>query len=122
VNETTNETRSSIEGTIRDYIEGWYQGDAERMDRALHEDLVKRTPSTDDGHGGLREVTKARMVDLTKGGGGDTPGAEYEIVVHHVSGRIASARVHSPDYVDYLQLVETDEGWKIANVLFRTHD
>lgn len=32
----------AAESIARDYIEGWYTGDAERMDRAFHEDLVKR--------------------------------------------------------------------------------
>ncbi len=40
-----------------DYIEGWYAGDAERMERSLHDDLVKRTP--DDGSTtGLRVVSE----------------------------------------------------------------
>ena len=112
---------SSIEATIIDYIEGWYEGDVARMDRSLHDDLVKRIPE-DAGTGELREVSKERMVRLTEEGGGGTPGATYEIEVHHVSGPIACARVRSLDYLDYLQLIRTDRGWQIANVLFRTHD
>ena len=60
------------------------------------------------------------MVELTAGGGGESPGAEYEIEVHHVSGPIATARVRSLEYLDYVHLVDTDDGWKIANILFRT--
>ena len=116
----TGEASAAIEATVRDYVEGWYEGDADRMDRALRDDLVKRIPAGEGG--GLRSVSKARMVELTKGGGGESPGAEYEIEVHHVSGRIASARVRSVEYLDYLQLVDTGNGWKIANILFRTWD
>ena len=110
----------AIEAAVRDYIEGWYEGDAQRMDRALRDDLVKRIPAEDGD--ALRSVTKERMVELTDGGGGDSPGAEYEIEIHHVSGPIASARVRSVEYLDYLHLVDTGEGWKIANILFRTKD
>ena len=93
------------------------------MDRSLHGELQKRIPSTDDaGSVLLRQVTKERMVELTKGGGGETPGASCEIEIHHISGPIASARVLSREYLDYLQLVETEDGWKIANILFRSRD
>jgi hypothetical protein len=94
------------------------------MDRALHANLVKRIPVSNDDAGTqeLVAVTKERMVELTEGGGGGTPGADYEIVVHHVYGNIASGLVRSAEYLDYVQLVKTEDGWKIANILFRTHD
>lgn len=104
------------------YIEGWYRGDVARMDRALHDDLAKRTPVHDaesDAYE-LRVVTKQRMLELTASGGGDDPRASFVITVDDISGEIASARTISPEYIDYLQLVKTPDGWKIANVLFRT--
>jgi hypothetical protein len=110
---TPNPTTSSIEATLRDYIEGWYEGNAVRMDRSLHPDLVKRIPiRPNDGN----------PSEFREAGGGETPGAHYEIDVHHVSGRIASARVLSQEYLDYVHLVETADGWKIVNILFETHD
>lgn len=124
VGTSRGEVASAIEATIRDYIEGWYEGDAARMDRALHDDLVKRIPVRNDDTGALelRAVSKERMVELTKGGGGGTPGADYEIEVHHIYGNIADGLVRSAEYLDYVQLVETNDGWKIANILFRSHD
>jgi hypothetical protein len=110
-----------VETVARDYVEGWYLGDAERMDRALHPELVKRTPETDRS-GTLREVGKARMVELTAGGGGADPDAVFEILVDDVSTDIATVGVISPEYLDYLHLVKSREGWKIANVLFRVRD
>ena len=94
------------------------------MDRALHDDLAKRIPmrNEDDGTMMLRVVTKERMVELTAGGGGDIPGADYEIEVHHIYGNIASGQVRSAEHLDYVHLVRTADGWKIANILFRTHD
>ena len=110
---------AQVEAIAKDYVEGWYTGDVARMDRALHPDLVKRTM---DNEGQLRVVTKDRMVDLTGQGGGEDPDAEYEVAVDHISETIASARVLSPEYLDYLHLQKTSEGWKIANILFRTHE
>ena len=109
-----------IEAAAADYIEGWYSGDVARMDRCLHEDLVKRTMTPEEGD--LRAVSKARMLELTAGGGGDEVDPEYETVVFGASEDIASAVVNSPEYVDYLQLAKTTDGWKIVNILFRTLD
>jgi hypothetical protein len=113
-----------VESIARDYIEGWYTGDVARMARALHDDLVKRMPV----HEGspettrLHAVSKARMLELTAEGGGENPDAIFEIVIDDVSRDIATARVASPEYLDYLQLAKTSSGWKIVNVLFHTHD
>src|SRR6516225_3501981 len=38
---------AAITKTALDYIEGWYTGDAVRMERALHPELAKRMISTD---------------------------------------------------------------------------
>ena len=106
-----------IETVAADYIEGWYAGDVARMNRCLHDDLVKRTPTSATGD--LRAVDKARMLELTAGGGGEMADPEYETVVFQVSQDVASAAVTSPEYVDFLQLARTVEGWKIVNILFR---
>lgn len=113
----------AVEAVARDYIEGWYAADVGRMGRSLHDDLVKRTPVTsDDGSGAveLRPVSKVRMVELTReGGGADVDDPAIEIAVDDVSGDNASARVICADYVDYLHLVRTATGWTIVNILFR---
>lgn len=112
---------TAIEAVAADYIEGWYRGDVSRMDRALHDDLVKRitVPSGDGGDVSFRVVTKQRMVEMTADGGGEDPDSTFDVTVDDISGDIASARTVSKEYVDYLQLVKTPAGWKIANVLFR---
>lgn len=107
-----------IEAAASDYIEGWYCGDVARMDRCLHDDLAKRIPTSMEGD--LRAVSKARMLELTAAGGGQMIDPEYETVVFQVSQDIASAVVTSPEYVDFLQLARTTDGWKIVNILFRS--
>lgn len=113
---------AGVRAVALDYIEGWYAGDAERMERSLHDDLVKRTTLAGDDTAAaeLRAVSKARMVELTSGGGGrDVADPAIEVFVHDVSDDIASARTVCVDFVDYMQLVKTPDGWKIANILFR---
>ena len=114
-----------VRAVALDYIEGWYAGDAERMERSLHDDLVKRTPLVGDeaADADLRAVSKDRMVELTSSGGGsDVTDPTIEVFVDHVSDDIACARTVCVDFVDYMHLVKTQDGWKIANVLFRNID
>ena len=119
--DNVNETLA-VENTLKDYIEGWYKGDASRMDRSLHSDLVKRIPifHSSDADIKLRMVPKSRMVELTSKGGGESPDAEYQIVVDDIEKNIATARVLSLEYLDYLHLVKTKKGWRIVNILFRS--
>ena len=113
---------AAIEAVAADYIEGWYNGDVARMNRALHDDVSKRTTARDEASGSvvLRAVSKERMVGMTASGGGENPDPAFEVTVDDISEEIATARTVSPEYIDYLQLVRTPDGWKIANVLFRT--
>lgn len=110
----------AVEAAARDYIEGWYSGDVDRMDRALHPDLVKRTPSG-EADNGLRQVSKARMIELTVDGGGEMPDPRYEIIVDSIDEDIATVRLRSPEYLDFLHLAKTGDGWSIVNVLFHMH-
>jgi Putative lumazine-binding len=55
-----------------DYIEGWYEGDATRMERALHPELAKRMISTDPktGHSQFNHMGAMALVVRTRAGGG----------------------------------------------------
>jgi ketosteroid isomerase-like protein len=99
-----------------DYFEGWFDGDVERMDRALHPDLVKRRAGDE-----LGITTKERMLELTRASAGKEDAADrtLDVTVEDVSGEIASVTVRSAVYYEYLQLVRTSAGWKIANALWR---
>jgi ketosteroid isomerase-like protein len=111
--------RGAVEQTARDYFEGWFNGDVERMDRALHPDLVKRWPG-EDGAAALPVTTKARMLELTAqhAGAEDIGDGRLEITVTDLHGDIASAIVRGGIYHEYLQLVRTGDGWRIANALW----
>lgn len=99
----------------RDYFEGWYDGDVSRVERALHPDLVKRCASGD-----LRLTTKDRMIELAGRGEGREDGADrrLDISVADLYGDIASVVVRSAVYREYLHLVRTGDGWRIADALY----
>jgi hypothetical protein len=104
-----------ITAAARDYFEGWFDGDPVRMERALHRDLVKRRAGEE-----LGTTTAERMIELTRRGEGKADAADrrLEIVVEDVYEGIASVTVRSAPYYEYLHLVRTGKGWKIANALF----
>jgi Putative lumazine-binding len=114
---TTVDTRSAIIDTVRDYFEGWYDGDARRMERALHPALAKRAPVGE----ALDETTAEWMIDATSKGVGkrdDPDERRLEIVVDDVYDRIATVTVRGPIYIEYVHLVLMQDGWRIVNTLY----
>ena len=116
---TADDPRSAIVQAVHDYFEGWFDADVGRMSRALHPDLVKRSPrNTPDAPLGI--TTKARMLELTAAGEGkeDADDRHLDVEVTGVHRGIASVTVRSAAYHEYLHLVQTADGWKIANALW----
>jgi len=109
--------RAAVVATVLDYFEGWFDGDTERMERALHPALAKRGPE-------LRTATKDDMVAWTAEGEGKAedpgPGRRIDVTVVDAHGNIASAVVDSDVYREYLHLVRTDDGWRIVNALWQS--
>ena len=111
---------AAIKQTALDYIEGWYEGNAERMQRALHPDLAKRivTPKNT-----VNSMTAQTLVEQTrKGGGKDTPPErqQKDVTILDVFGKAASVKVVASDWIDYMQIGKVDGRWVIINVLWET--
>jgi hypothetical protein len=101
-----------------DYYEGWFDGKPERMERALHPELVKRSIEADRS---IDNTSAREMIDATAAGVGrrrDPGDRRIDVRVDHVHGSIATVTVTSAVYVDYLQLVRDGDEWKILNVLW----
>src|SRR5437867_532957 len=98
----TADEREAIERAVLDYFEGWYQADPDRMTRALHPALVKRSFIRQaDGDQALGPTRTAQaMIDATRDGGGrDIPEPHgTTITVDQVADGIASASVTSTPY------------------------
>jgi putative lumazine-binding protein len=129
--EVTDETirpedAAAIRDCLLDYFDGWFDGDAARMDRALHPGLAKHALGQDRARSQTLDVTtKAEMVDATARGMGrtrDVPDRAIRIDITGVSGDIASATVHSAVYVEYALLARTSDGWRITSTLWRWAD
>jgi putative lumazine-binding protein len=111
-----------IKQAALDYIEGWYEGNAERMERALHPELAKRIVRTDDrGRSNLGQMGAMTLIQYTRSGGGkDTPKEKQQkdVTVLDIFGNAACAKVIASDWVDYLQLAKWQGRWVIVNVLW----
>jgi hypothetical protein len=116
----------AIRGAALDYAEGWFDGDAERMERCLHPKLVKRAIwyRADTGERYFNDLTKEVMVRATdEGGGKDVPRDKlyYKVDSLDVYEEAAVVRVESYPYLDYLQLLKDDGQWLIVNVLYTSN-
>ncbi|UCG27514.1 MAG: nuclear transport factor 2 family protein [Bacteroidales bacterium] len=117
----------AIQKAALNYLEGWYSGNVERMDQALHPELAKRNqqkiPNTEIEL--INSLTKNTMLEYTKAGAGTrTPKDKInnKVKILHIYKGIATAVALSYDYVDYLHLVKTRDGWRIINVLWEMQD
>lgn len=127
VDETVRlEDAAGVRACLLDYFEGWFDGDAARMDQALHPGLAKHCIGQDRARSGdLLVTTRDEMVQATAEGRGrlrDIPDRAIRIEVVGVSGDIASAVVHSAVYVEYALLARTADGWRITSTLWRWAD
>ncbi len=113
---------AAIEQCALDYIEGSFSGSAERMERALYPELTKvvlyRLPQT--GRYFLGPMGARDLVVGTEIGLGTLPPDEWdiEVTVYDVAYDMATVKVYSSQYIDYLQCARIDGEWKIINVLW----
>jgi hypothetical protein len=117
-----NDDSSAVQATVVNYIEAYYAGDASRMAATLHPQYLKHVI-----HGDLpiREKTGAEMVEAIRSqGAADLPAFEKteKVSVMDVSGDIASAKLVTPGWTDYLTLAKSNRAWKILSVVQRIDD
>ena len=114
---------AAIKQTALDYIEGWYEGNAERMERALHPDLAKRIVRTNpqNGRSGLGQMSAMGLVQGTRAGGGkDTPKEKQQkdVTILDVFENAASVKIVASEWIDYLHLAKWNGRLVIVNVLW----
>jgi len=116
---------SAIRRAALDYIEGYYEGNGTRMERALHPELAKRIVRTNEqGRNQLGQMSAMSLVLGTRDGGGkDTPAAEQrkDVTIFDIYQNAASAKIYASGWVDYLHLAKWNGRWVIVNVLWELH-
>jgi hypothetical protein len=120
--ETPSDDASAVRSTVTNYIEAYYTGNAARMEQTLHPHYLKHKI-----HGNIpvREQTAADLVQAARSGEGThlTQAERREqITVLDVAGNIASAKLVTPGWTDYMTLTKISGEWKILSVVQRFDD
>jgi hypothetical protein len=114
---------SAVRATALDYVEGWYEGNPERMTRAVHPELVKRivVSDTTTKQSVLQNMGATALVNGTRHGWGkETPKdrQQKDVTILDIYGNAASVKAVMADWIDYLQLARVNGRWVIVNVLW----
>ncbi len=116
--------KTAIKQTALDYIEGWYDGDAERMERALHPDLAKRIVRVNPDNKNFSRLDQMSALSLVqgvkRGGGKMTPKEKQlkEVTILDAFENAASVKIVASDWIDYLHVAKFNGRWVIINVLW----
>lgn len=105
---------AGIERAALDYGEGYFMARPDLVERGLHEGFMKRSAEPDGV--AIHHLDKAYMV--TRASERSPEDCELHLIIDSVDQNIASARLESCRYVDYLHLICTEGHWKLLNVLF----
>lgn len=120
----SKQDKDEINRVIRDYIEGYYVGDAKRVEAALNPELAKRVVGrTKEGKDILKSGGAPEMIKMTA----DQDGPKYypagkrrlEIKIFEIDGKMASAKVTAQDWIDYIHLGKVDGKWSIVNIIWK---
>ena len=120
---TPTDDNAAITKTALNYIEGWYEGDAARMESALHPELAKRMIYTDPktGRSQFNHMGAMALVQGTRRGGGKQTPKEKQLKEVTILDRYEGAaivKIVASEWVDYLSVAKINGDWKIVNVLW----
>jgi hypothetical protein len=112
--------REEIRAAAVDYMQSWLDGDADRMRRCLHPDLAKRrVRDTATGDLALWEVPARDLIDDAMGGPKLQYAGDFEITILDADDEVASVRILSQPFNEYLHLARFGDRWLVVNALYR---
>lgn len=128
----TKEDSLAIQKVCRDYVEGWVEGNIDRVANSMSEELVKRTIKMDqDGVCQIINMSASQIISWTNRNKEEEkvtrvkdyePDKEFklDISIYDISGNFASVKtaVSKYGFFDYCHLAKFDGEWKIFNALY----
>jgi len=112
---------AAIVAAATDYIQGWYEADAPRMQRALHPGLAKRIVVTDPAtqRNVVHHTSAAQLVQDT-GENEKAPPARQrkDITILDIFETMAAVKIIADGWVDYMHLGKVNGNWVIVNVMW----
>lgn len=112
-----------IKQTVLNYIEAWYRGEPERGEKSLHPELAKRIVRVDQetGKDRLEMMSASRLAERWGSGDGkQTPEEDQrkDITILDIHGDMASVKLETNAWVDYMHLAKFNNEWVILNILW----
>lgn len=113
---------AAIKQAALDYVDGFYSGSVERLERGIHPSLQKVMvrPINKD-----REVfsftDREMLIQVAAAGMGKVPEDKrnIEVTVFHHFKNIAVTKIDSLQFVDYAHVARINGEWKVVNVLWQ---
>jgi hypothetical protein len=102
----------AVRAVVLDHVEGWFDGDAPRMRRALHPE-----------YSAVEKFTAQDMIEATAighGRGEDAEDRQISIEISYLKGNTARVTCLSHRYLEVLQLMRTPEGWRVLNGIWQS--
>ena len=118
----TDADREAIKRAALNYAEGWYEGNAEKMESALSPDLAKRIANTNaQGRSSLGQMTAMTLVQATRGGSGKQTAKvdqQKDVTILDAMSNSATVKLEMHEWVDYMHIGKMNGKWVIINVLW----
>jgi hypothetical protein len=121
----TVDESEAVKQAVLDYVEAIYEVDAKRIERSVHQGLVKRGFYVKRGETARSEepMTFAQLVELAKTYNVKNripKNAPKEVVIFDVLDQTATAKLTAIWGVDYIHLAKYGGKWMIVNVIWQT--
>jgi hypothetical protein len=121
----TNATADSVavDKACKDYVEGFYTGDTNRIRQAMHPELCKRILAKQRNYA-IYTSTVADLINASKGKKQADPDPSQpfaiKVEIYDIAYGIAAARIatNKMSFIDYAQLAKVNGEWKVVNVLW----
>lgn len=119
----------AVEKACRDYVEGWAEGNVERVAQGVSPELTKRTVSQDkDGMSFTNDMSASLLLLVTKRNKEGVRSTDLEpekpfkldVYIYDITADFALAKTVNTKYgfFDYCQLAKVNGEWKVINVLW----
>lgn len=116
--------RAGVERAAMDYLDGFYEGDPDKLRRSVSPDVVKYGYYRENGHYEGTPMSFAQMIEFANNvrTRGNFPAADApkRVEILDVLDQTAVAKVFAWWGSDYLAMAKVDGRWMIAQVLWQS--
>ncbi len=103
-----------------DYLFGYVEADPDRHADSYHPEALKRRYFTDEsGIEVLQTLSPQMMIDGAAAGLARAEGTEYEMIIDDITEGMASVRIYSAKWIDFLHIVQARGEWRILHVTWK---